>query len=644
MSGTGVAYAPPLLPDELLYSWLARVAALNAMGAPRDVLKLLFGCRTLVPSVDLPTRLLSMAHRLGGWLPFTTLDELLEGGTLLPYHRPFLTAESHSRVRHSLLHGNGKGLKTLMGRVANRFGAHPALRSYPGCSADSWSRYGSLYWMRRHQLPGVNCCAIHGVLLQGTPLQARTHRHRLLLPKAAPRTEHTVLADARQLRFAQLSQDLVDGALPVIAPVQRAATYRAAALAMGYGTRRGRVEFPALADALRRRFDDFEGFDHQGRLLSTAAQPLGWLRPLFDKPQRSLHPICHLLLIEFLFGSVAAFKAACATCNPAPQAGHLEELCLAHTARASGGAGAAEAHASPSEQAIEHDDILCDPSLSCREVAARIGKSVTTVVAWRRARAMPIRERRKSLHPTVIDRVLKATGSLCSLPAVAARTGVSLSSVYRILAQYPATPRPRQDASDIAQGPLRRERWVAALRACGKEGMGPVTAARARAGADYAWLYRHDRVWLAATTLKAEPPSQHRNYGPSRVDWVRRDADLCQLLQQQLGIFRDELSPRRVTKTRLMRPLGETMVRRNLGQLPQLAALLDKEVESALAFGMRRVDHAIALLVSEGAQLQLWRVQRLAGLRRWSPDLITHANRQVERLNAQNSLRPHGLP
>jgi hypothetical protein len=426
--------------------------------------------------------------------------------------------------------------------------------------------------------------------------------------------------------------------------LRRAATYREAALALGYGTRRGRVEFPTLADALRRRFDDFKGFDHQARLLATTAHPLGWLRPLFEKPQQSLHPICHLLLIEFLFGSVTAFEAACAAHGPAPNLPTLDERFLARAAEATDVAGATKPEASSSALAIDDEDALRDPSLSCRQVAARIGKSVTTVVAWRRARAIPIRERRKSLHPTVIDRVLKAMGSLCSLPAVAARTGVSLSSVYRILAQYPATLRPRQDAAGIAQGPLRRARWAAALQACGKEGMGRVTAARALAGADYAWLYRHDRAWLASTTHNAEPAFQRRNDRPGRVDWARRDTELCQLLQQQIGMLRDEVPPRRLTKTRLLRPLGETMLRRNLGRLPRLRALLDKAVESAQAFGMRRVDHAIALLVRDGTQLQLWRIQRLAGLRRWSNALITHANQQVDRLNAQNSLRPHSLP
>lgn len=644
VSRAGIAYAPDLLPDELLYSWMARVAAHNAMGAPRDVLERLFGYRTLVPSVDLPKRLLAMAHQLGGWLPFASLDELLEAATLLPYHRPFLTEATCSRVRQILLHGDGKGLKTLMGRVANRFGAHPALRSCPGCLADSWSRYGSVYWMRRHQLPGVNCCAIHGTLLQCVPLHIRAHRQRLLLPIATPGKQRANQADMGQLRFAKLSQDLVEAALPAIDPFRRATTYRDATLAQGYGNRRGRVEFPRLAGALRRHFDDFDGFDHQARLLATTAHPLAWLRPLFERPQQSLHPICHLLLIEFLFGSVAAFQADCGARGLTPDAPSLNEPLLAQAAEAPGLAVSTEPDASSSMLALDHEDLLRDPSLSCREVAARVGKSVTTVVAWRRARAIPIRERRKALHPTVIDLVLKAVGSLRSLQAVATRTGVSLSSVYRILKQYPSTPRPSHDAASITQRTLRRARWTAALRACGKENSGQVTAARARAGADYAWLYRHDRAWLASTSSCVAHPSKHRNDRLARVDWVRRDSDLCQQLQQLIGMLRDEVPPQRVTKTRLLRPLGETMVRRNLGQLPKLSALLVAAVESAQDFGMRRVDHAVALLVRDGNKPQLWRIQRLAGLRRWSNALTTYAYQQIEQLDAQNSLRTHGLP
>lgn len=500
MVGASLVYAPGLLPDELLYSWLARVAALNALGPPRDALERLFGCRTFVPSVDLPTRLQLLADGLGKRLPNTSLDDLLEAGTLLPYHRPFLTANTNLRVRHHLLHGNAKGLKSLMGRVANRFGAHPALRSCPVCLIDSWKHHGSAYWMRKHQLPGVTCCLDHGIMLNSTPLRGRTDRQRLLLPRAAPESQHVKCANPGQIRFAQLSQELVAAALPALVPMKRSAAYRAAALANGYGAGRRGLNFPAVAEALRRRFDDFNGFEHCERLRSSAAQPLAWVRPLFDKPERALHPICHLLLIELLFGSVSAFQAACEGVDMPPPCASLTENPPPQDLECHGVCNGAFATAYQCVPAVHHIDHLLDASLSCHEVARLTGISVTTVVARRRARAIPIRERRKSLTESVIDKVLHEIGLQSSLKAVAAHTGISLSSVYRILRQHPTTARPVRDGELVAQAPMRRMRWTAALQAGRMQGPAVVKAARARAAADFAWLYRHDRAWLAATT------------------------------------------------------------------------------------------------------------------------------------------------
>lgn len=635
MSSANIAYAPPLLPDELLYSWLARLAALNAMSTPRDVLEQFFGCRTLVPSVDLPSRLLAAAERLGGLLPFATLDGLLEDGTLLPYHRPFLTESTYTQVRERLLRGDGKGLKTLMGRVANRFGAHPALRSCPICLAESWNRHGCVYWMRQHQLPGVNCCAVHGIELQALALHARTHRQRLELPSLMPETVPPVLADARQRRFAQLSQDLIDAALQVIAPQQRAVIYRDTVLAIGHRTRRGNVDFPGLASALRLRFQDFRGFDHQARLLATDANPLAWLRALIEKPQRSLHPICHLLLIDFLFGSVSAFRTACAACNSQPHPRLLFPSCIKQAAKASDSLPALT---------IDHEAALRDTSLSCRQVAAIIGRSVTTVVAWRRERNIPIRERRKSLSPAKLDRIRQALGSRSSLSAVAKQAGVSLSSVYRNLALYPPRQLPRPDAHGSSQLPQRRERWMAALLTCQNDGLGRVSDARARASADYAWLYRHDRDWLFSTTSNRTPVARSCLNECVRLDWVQRDDELCQLLLARLAVLRKELPPKRITRSRLIRSLGETMVRRNLKRLPRLCALLDESADSTIAFGMRRVDHAISLLIKDGLHLRVWRIQRLAALRTWSNALTTYANQQIERRHAADSLHSKGIP
>lgn len=628
MPSSRIAYAPELLPDELFYSWLARLAHLNAMGSPRECLMRIFGTNSIAPSVDLPTRLLAAQHQLKGCSPFKTLVELLEDGTLLPYHRPFLNPAAYSRVLEILVHGDGRGLKTLIGRVANRFGAHPPLRSCPACLTDSINRHGGLYWMRRHQLPGVTCCSVHGIPLQALSLEARTHRQRLVLPVMVCQSPGMVRASAGQMRLAELSEELISASMPVLDPHYRSVTYQTAATALGFAKRRGRVDFAKLASAVRCRFENFDGFEHQVRLLASETTPLSWLRPLIERPERSLHPICHLLLIEFLFGSAAAFGSAYADLVMRPSTVH------AIPARPD------IFKSTPTRLPANHEAEFRDASMSCRQVAVLTGHSVTTIVAWRRNHSIPIRERRKSLSPSKVKQVLQALDMDASLHSVAERAGVSLSSVYRILTEHPTARQSRHDQALAFQKTLRRRRWSASLHSCLDHEDGRVLATRAKAGADYAWLYRHDRAWLLATT-RATPRPERVSI---RVDWARRDSELSHLLLQQVDLLRAEHPPQRLTKTRLLRALGDVMVRRNLHNLPNVGAHLTQAVESAHAFGVRRIEYALAALTSNESDLQLWRVKRLAGLRVWSPALTAHANSQIERFNAQNPVCTGCLP
>lgn len=160
-----LVYGPALVEDELLYSWLARAVQLNPMGAPRQQMYRLFRNRNAIPSIDMPTRLHVLHQQLAAYAPFTTPEAMIETGTLYPYHRPFLDKERHMAVMQILLNQDGKGLKTLMGRVANRFGANPSLRYCPECVQNDIAQYGSAIWHANHQLPGLSLCTTHGAHL-----------------------------------------------------------------------------------------------------------------------------------------------------------------------------------------------------------------------------------------------------------------------------------------------------------------------------------------------------------------------------------------------------------------------------------------------------------------------------------------------
>lgn len=612
-------YAPPLLPDELLYSWLGRFALLNALGSSRDSVDRIFGSRTAVPAIDLPSRLQSVLHQLGDWLPFQTIDQLLDIGTLLPYHRAFLTEACYVKVREILIHGDGRGLKTLMGRVANRFGANPSLRFCAKCIADSVACHGSPYWARQHQLPGVSCCALHRVQLRyHPPLHLRIDRQRFIIPTEWNSAHPSIQADAQQLRFASLSQDLLTAALQPLDTQQRAAAYRHAAHEIGFRKRLGQTDHEGLAQAVRDGFDDFRHFEHRDRLLAPASYPLAWVRDLIERPARAVHPICHLLLIDFLFGSVARFAKACSEVQietPAPKCQTLPSS-LARP-RTQGDA--------------EREALLRDTSLSCRQVADLIDKNVTTVVTLRRSRGIPIRERRKSVSDSCIEILRNELASGRSPKSVAAHCGVSLSTVYRIRTQYASSSQTHCSLTLLRDTAELRLRWLRALSLHKLDG---VTEVRSAAPAAYAWLYRYDRVWLLSTTLTV----RKRRTGGVRLDWAQRDADCCEQVRARATALRNLVPPRRITKTQLLRPLGEAMFLQNKRRLPLLVALLDQISESPESFGIRRVDYAIATITGYTSSLKLWRIKRLAGLRLWPDALSAYAHQEIERLNSQKSV------
>lgn len=617
-----IVYAPPLLPDELLYSWLARLALLNAMGSPRECLAKIYGSDTVIPVIDLPSKLNKLQQRLKDWLPFYTLEEMIESSTLLPYHRPFLTAERYASAYQTMVYGSGMGLKTQIGRVANRFGAAPFLRWCPKCMKDSLTRMGSAYSMRRHQLPGVNCCPIHGIFLQYVQSDANMYRQKFAQPSGWYNAKPRAQTDETQKKFAHISAELLAANLPALDAEQRAATYQHAVLSLGLMSKSGRIDYQGLVCAVRARFNDFGGFEHQQRLLAPSSQPLGWLRDLIQRPERSVHPICHLLLIEYLFGSVAGFQNAYAS------ASHFH---LPDDASLTSSVTCRSISSNPYSEKV-----LLDTSLSCRQAAKLIGKSVTSIVSQRRQLGIPVQNRFKTLNPILFEEIKASLRTEDSLSDIANLYGVSLSTLYRILAVHPSLTRTRKIKRNKREKFVRRQRWSATLKAHKNSG---VSAARAESEADYIWLYRNDHTWLVSTTRELVRPKNSIH----RVDWEKRDAELTKKMLMNLQVLKSNNPFKRITITSLIRPLGEKSVRRNLWHLPILHGHLQQATESFEEFRTRRVNFAIETAICNKLSLKIWRIKRLAGLRLWSNSLTEYTYNKITQLNAQNSLSPDSL-
>jgi hypothetical protein len=290
---------PVVLPDILLYSVFEQLVACNASGDPRSCMELLLGRRTAIPCTDLPIGVERFILRLGVLSPWGSAEEIIERCTIYPYHRALVSPDRNKTIQEILLHGPGGGLKTLLGRVANGFGASPPLRYCPICAKEDFATFRTLYWHRAHQLPGVLACSIHGTNLVslGAP-GSSTDRQRFVCVPACALAAKAKNSSAVLSAFAKLSRDLLEAGLPASDPEIRRSVYQVAVADKGYSRCNGAIDYDALADDLCMYYDSFREFACRDRLLSTPKHPLAWLRTILQRPERSAHPICHLTAVR----------------------------------------------------------------------------------------------------------------------------------------------------------------------------------------------------------------------------------------------------------------------------------------------------------------------------------------------------------
>lgn len=593
-------YVPTYVSGELLLSWIMRIHALNGNSDPRETLASLFGSATGIPSADLPCRLHRFVEATGSWGPFGTVESAASKASLFPYLARFLEPIRHHEALATLSGDQGGSLKVSIGLVANRFGASTLLRSCPVCASESIRTYGTTVLFRMHQLPGIGVCPLHGVPLRAHGIQSlQSNRQDLKIPKfgndewkrspyaSQPKSEIV-------MRLARLSLEALESEATPIPNRLRAETYLAQLSQVGLANGR-KVDWPALAAALLREYDNFDGLDFKSRLMATQRNPLRWLKDLVGRPERALHPICHLTLIGYLFKDLRSYISA--TRAVATESGAAQRSPLNFPL-------GAKSHMPNSP--------LADIGLSCRTAARLAGVSVTTAATYRRAAGLPVSDRPKTVTKDVRQIAAQMLSSGASIPETCERTGISVSSVYRLMRWVPDVNVIRNNLRFESRVTQQRSAWLNIQRqfksAC-------CTELRERVPATYTWLYRHDREWL----VRNSPPRVLRSRPPEFYDpnWAAVDADFSALIRRHYSQLLPLTSSKRVSAALLLRWTERpTTVRNNLHKLPLVSRAINELSESQADFKRRRIGYARGRLLAEGIEAPPnWRVLRLAGVR-----------------------------
>lgn len=611
------ALFPALLPEELLYSAIARYRDTMRFANDRAVLAAIFGSPTGIAVVDLPGRLEALVAHLPPGHGYTA-ETIIRGHTTLPYYLRFVARHCAAEAVERLRWRGSVGLPDLLGIRASTVPSPTYLHFCPACAETDRTAYGAACWRRMHQLPGVLLCPDHQVPLWRSPVR-RTQGEgrnvfRSLERDGRAGAQPIPVPDAGATLLLQLAADswwlLSTPAEPEGLEGLRL-RYRRLLEAHGWTRSAKQVRIGDLREAFLARYEDGM-LALLGCELATRTGEDDWLARLLRKPRSAQHPLHHLLVLRFLGLSPAEFFAGTPAGFggggpvPAQRARCPNPVCEPREARS-----ALQRAAVPGTVRCERCGFTYRPprGASSRRVVLAYGP------VWEGSLRALVSDRRVSLKGAA-----RALGvDPRTLQRQARRLGVWREEWGTWEKVGPGT---RQAESVRATTRRHRAAWLRLRLRHPGDG---VQALRGRAPATYSHLYRYDRDWLDAH----RPPRARPVERVARVDWSARDDELRALTEDVVAaMLRESERPVQIRVTTVARRMGHaSLLAQHLDRLPLTAAYLSGVAETPTAFAIRKLRWAAERFATEGCLPPAWRLVRRAALR---PALAAELQEEIE--------------
>ena len=293
----GLRTLPRPLPDELLYSALARATYRYGFWSPKQLLDALYGSRTVVAVPDLPSNLSRLAQTTQDHWQLST-DELAIRHTLFGYYTHFQSAPQRKQVLAAMA-ADGGSLQVRLGVCAGSARTPKQFRLCLSCHAVDVAQFGEAYWHRAHHLPGVVVCHLHGDMLveSNVPFRPSGRHAYLAAPMDGDHGAFRPILDA--VVRPEVARAVATRSFELLTERPSPATTRP-----DYRSRLGqRLSGSGRAQKFRQAFVEYFGED----LLVASfrrkdGDPLAWLAEVLRVPRRPMHPFKHALMEVFLSG------------------------------------------------------------------------------------------------------------------------------------------------------------------------------------------------------------------------------------------------------------------------------------------------------------------------------------------------------
>jgi hypothetical protein len=503
------------LPGETLFSLIGRHHLFRGHVLAARTCEQFFGHSRAGSQHDIPSRLSHFVSRTG--VCFGQVDEVANEHTLLAYYRSFLSSEELADVTACMAGESVAHLKLRLGILTSRFRSNHPLKACEACISADRLEFGWAYWHLEHQYPGVWVCPKHGELLRESVLKATgVERFQWHLPATEGFREWPAEVFGALRRELGAIQSLSNQVLATVShgsersidvsrlhEVYRAELERRSWMTSGGSLRMGLIAASYLEHVRRLRvLPELEALPET---LEEATVQLGrMLRP----PRSGTHPLRHLVLMNWLYGSADSFRTA-------------YQSVVAPMHMPSPGVVVQEVQPVQSPKDPRRDELIVllqVKKLSMRRAALALGIDVGTAMAWAAQLGLTTSRRPKKLMGERRQQAIEQLRRGADKDVAAAGAEVSVVTITKLLLSEVGLHAAWQQARHLKARDSARGSWEELVKTHKSLG---IKYLRSLDPATYAWLYRNDRAWLDA---HKPDPRAVRKAGVSRVQWDARDA------------------------------------------------------------------------------------------------------------------------
>lgn len=289
--------------NELLYSVLARYCIRSGNIKNIHNLEDIFGKRSCIAVFEFASNLDMLIKNLPIGSKYSS-DYFIYNNTIFPLYVHFISKELADDIKEEMRGERGDKVYIKLGLIANSLKVNEYMMFCPECLMENMNIYGEAYWDRLHQIPGVQVCYKHKILLQKSTILIRGGNRQKFIPQTL---ENCIVYNENNI-----SKEILEKMIWMAEDIEKLFAFdstfntdiikkfREKLIEKGYARLNNYTNFKKL----RNDFSEFYTDEYLNLIQSSVIhKERSWLTDIFYNKNRT-NPIRYLLLSRFLGISV----------------------------------------------------------------------------------------------------------------------------------------------------------------------------------------------------------------------------------------------------------------------------------------------------------------------------------------------------